>query len=50
VHTCVSIIVKAMQKREREVVMTPRAKVGLFLKLVAPQLVDRIAARAVREK
>jgi NAD(P)-dependent dehydrogenase (short-subunit alcohol dehydrogenase family) len=50
VHECVSIIVKAMQKREREVVMTPKAKVGLFLKLVAPSLVDRIAARAVKEK
>ncbi|MEO7093247.1 MAG: SDR family oxidoreductase [Polyangiales bacterium] len=50
VHTCVAIIVKAMQQRTREVVMTPRAKVGLFLKLVAPKLVDRIAARAVKEK
>ena len=50
VHTCVGIIVKAMQRREREVVMTTPAKVGLFLKLLAPSLVDRIAARAVKEK
>jgi hypothetical protein len=29
--------------------MTPRAKLGLWMKLVAPSLVDRIAERAVRE-
>jgi short-subunit dehydrogenase len=50
VHTCVGIIVKAMQKRSRDVVMTPAAKLGMVLKLVAPGLVDRIAARAVKEK
>lgn len=50
VGTCVSIILRAMERREREVVMTARGKVGVFLKIVAPRLVDRIAARAVREK
>ncbi|MDY7229568.1 SDR family oxidoreductase [Hyalangium rubrum] len=47
---CVSQIVRAIERREREVVMTAKAKVGMFLKLVAPGLVDRIAQRAVREK
>ena len=50
VEECTSIVVRAMEKRKREVVMTPRAKLGLFVKLVAPQLVDRMAMRAVREK
>jgi short-subunit dehydrogenase len=48
VGTCVGLILRAMERREREVVMTTRAKVGLFLKLVAPGLVDRIAAKAIR--
>ncbi|MBN1208985.1 MAG: SDR family oxidoreductase [Myxococcaceae bacterium] len=49
-NTCVAQIVRAIEGREREVVMTAKAKVGMFLKLVAPALVDRIALRAVREK
>ena len=44
---CARRIVTAMEGREREVVMTARGKMGLFLKLFAPGLVDRIAKRAV---
>lgn len=47
---CTRIIVDAIDRREREVVMTRKAKLGLWLKLIAPGLVDRIAERAVREK
>lgn len=47
---CTRIIVKAIDRREREVVMTRKAKLGLWLKLIAPGVVDRIAERAVREK
>lgn len=47
---CTRIIVEAIDKRQREVVMTRKARVGLWLKLVAPGLVDYIAERAVREK
>jgi len=50
VEECTSIIVRAVDRRSREVVMTARAKIGLWLKLVAPSVVDRIAERAVREK
>jgi short-subunit dehydrogenase len=48
--TCVAQIVRAIERREREVVMTAKAKVGMYLKLLAPRLVDRMALRAVREK
>jgi short-subunit dehydrogenase len=48
VHTCVAQIVSAIDRRQRELVMTARGKVGMFLKLVAPGLVDRIALRAMR--
>jgi short-subunit dehydrogenase len=50
VEECVAQILRAIERREREVVMTAKAKVGMFLKLIAPGLVDRIALKAVREK
>jgi NAD(P)-dependent dehydrogenase (short-subunit alcohol dehydrogenase family) len=50
VDACTSIITRAVDRRAREIVMTPRARFGLWLKLVAPSVVDRIAARAVREE
>ena len=37
----------AIMCRKREVVMTARGKMGLWLKLLAPSLVDRIARRAI---
>ncbi len=48
--TCVATIEAAILGRKREVIMTARAKLGQWLKLVAPGAVDRIAARAVRER
>ena len=47
VEDCARRIVKAIERREREVVMTARGKMGLWLKLLAPSLVDRIARRAI---
>ena len=47
VEDCARRIVTAIERREREVVMTARGKIGLFVKLFAPSLVDRIAKRAI---
>ena len=47
VEECVQRIVRAIERRERDVVMTARGKIGLWLKLLAPSLVDRIARRAI---
>jgi short-subunit dehydrogenase len=47
VEECVRLIVSAMESRKREVIMTARGKMGLWLKLFAPGLVDRIAKRAI---
>ena len=47
---CVARIMTAIERREREVVMTTKARAGLWLKLIAPAMVDRIARKAVREK
>jgi hypothetical protein len=47
VEECARIIVAAMETRRREVIMTARGKIGLWLKLVAPGMIDRIAKRAI---
>jgi short-subunit dehydrogenase len=49
VEDCARRIVTAMERRDREVVMTARGKIGLFLKLLAPSLIDRMARRAVEK-
>jgi short-subunit dehydrogenase len=47
---CATRIVRAIEKRERLVVMSLRGHVGRWLKLVAPAWVDSLAARAIRER
>ncbi len=47
VEECARIIAAAIAARKREVIMTARGKIGLWLKLLAPSLVDRIARRAI---
>jgi short-subunit dehydrogenase len=48
VERCAQIILRAAAQRKREVVMTLRGKIGLWVKLLAPGLVDRIARRTIR--
>ncbi|XXF80438.1 SDR family oxidoreductase [Myxococcaceae bacterium GXIMD 01537] len=50
VATCVRRIAEAMDGREREVVMAPRATLTLLLKVLTPGFVDRMAAKAMRPK
>lgn len=50
VEDCVSQIVQAMQQRRRELVMTRKGRIGLWLKLIAPEFVDRIAASALNSQ
>ena len=45
---CARQIVKAMQHRRRMLVMTLKGRVGQWVKLAAPALVDRMAERAVK--
>jgi hypothetical protein len=42
VAKCAGIIIKAIAKRKREVVMTFQGKLGIWLRAVAPKLVDRM--------
>jgi len=49
-EACAARIVRGMEKRERLVLMTTRGKWGRWLKLLAPSLIDRIAAKAIAQK
>lgn len=44
---CARQAIRAMERRSRELVMTPRGKAAQWLKLIAPGLVDGIARRAI---
>ena len=50
VKTCAALIIEGMTLREREVVMTFKGKIGRFLKLIAPSLVERLAWAAVKKE
>jgi short-subunit dehydrogenase len=49
VERCVELTIGAIIKRKRELIMSMRGKVGLWLKLIAPKLVDRIARNAIEK-
>ncbi len=49
VEECARLIVDAAARRKREVLMSRRSKIGVWLKLIAPGLVDRIARRAIAQ-
>jgi len=44
---CARQIIAVAAARRRELVMSARAKIGQWVKLIAPNLIDRIAARAI---
>jgi short-subunit dehydrogenase len=49
VEECARLIIAGMNRREREVVMTFKGKMGRFLKLVAPGLVENLALAALKD-
>lgn len=50
VEECVNQILQAMVQRRRELVMTPKGRFGLWLKLIAPAWVDRMTAKAIKSQ
>ena len=50
VAECARLIIDGMQRRRREVVMTARGRLGLWLKLIAPEAVDRLARAALARR
>ena len=49
VETCARLILQGMDRRDREVVMTGKGKLGRFLKLIAPGLVEKMALAALND-
>jgi short-subunit dehydrogenase len=47
-ESCAGLILNAVAQRKRELVMTRRGRLGLWLKLIAPRLVDRMASEAIK--
>ena len=49
-ETCGRLILRATARRDRDLVMTWRGKLGRILKLISPRLVDRIAKQAIETR
>lgn len=49
VETCARLILQGMARRDRELILSARGKLGLWLKLIAPSLIDRIARKAIEK-
>ncbi|MBK8070676.1 MAG: SDR family oxidoreductase [Ramlibacter sp.] len=50
VEECARLIIDGMNRREREVVMTARGKLGRLLKILAPGLVEKMALAALKDE
>jgi short-subunit dehydrogenase len=48
VQECARLIIEGMNRRDREVVMTGKGKLGRWLKLLAPGMVEKMAINAVK--
>ncbi len=49
VDECAQLILEGIQRRRRDVVMTSKGKLGRWLKLLAPDVVDRLAEAALKK-
>lgn len=49
VEECARLIIDGMQRRQREVVMTAKGKLGRWLKLIAPARVEAMALAALKD-
>ena len=47
---CAQIIIKAMAKKKRLTLTSWRGKIGRWLKMIAPEILDNIAAKAIERK
>jgi short-subunit dehydrogenase len=50
VEECAGLIIAGMQQRQREVVMSAKGKLGRWLKLIAPALVEKMAMAALKKE
>ncbi len=48
VQACAQLIIEGMQRGDREVVMTAKGRLGRWLKLIAPGVVENMALKVVK--
>ena len=49
VEECARLIVDGTERRQRDIVMSAKGKLGRWLKLIAPRVVDRMALKALKQ-
>lgn len=49
VETCARLIIDGTEARERDIVMTAKGRLGRWLKLLAPGVVDKLALKALNQ-
>ena len=47
---CAQLIVRAMRRRQRLLITSKRGRLGRWARLLVPAAVDRVVARAIRER
>lgn len=47
---CVQIIIDAMKQKKRLAITSFRGKIGRWIKLIAPSIIDNLAAKAIRDR
>jgi short-subunit dehydrogenase len=47
---CAELMVDAIERRDRALITSARGRLGLWLRLVAPRAIDRMAANAIRDR
>jgi short-subunit dehydrogenase len=50
VETCARLIIEGTERRRRNIVMSAKGKLGRWMKLIAPSLVDRLALKALNRE
>lgn len=50
VEECARLIIDGMERRDREVVMTAKGKLGRFIKLLAPGVVENMALKVLKDE
>ena len=49
-QACAAMIVKAIENRDRMLITSLRGKLGRWMKMIAPGVIDRLALKAIRER
>jgi short-subunit dehydrogenase len=50
VEECARLIVNGAESRQRDIIMSARGKLGRWIKLLAPEMVDRMALKALKKQ